>query len=369
MKKVLTYVKVSLALVCLLSCGGTEPVNNLKVIAYYSAGPDRVDGLPIEKLDQVIYSFCHLKGNRLAVDDSEDSLTIRKLVALKASKPGLKVVLSLGGWGGCEPCSEVFSTDSARQEFAQSVLELNEGLGTDGIDLDWEYPVIEGFPGHPFKLEDKANFTALIQALRKALGSGYQVSFAAGGFQKYLEEAIEWDKVMPLVDRVNIMSYDLVGGYATVTGHHTPLFSTPQQRESTDNAVQYLAGIGVPRNKMVIGGAFYARIWEKVPDVNNGLYQPGVFKQSLDYRDWDKGFEGFDSYWDDVAKAPYRYDHARQLYATFDDERSLAQKTQYAIDQHLEGIMFWELSLDKQEGGLLDAIMAAREKGAGKSPK
>ncbi|MBL7849354.1 MAG: glycoside hydrolase family 18 protein [Cyclobacteriaceae bacterium] len=367
MKKVLTSIKVFLVVVVLLSCGGTEPVNHLKVIAYYSAGPDRVDALPVEKLDQVIYSFCHLKGNRLAVDDAEDSLTIRKLVALKARKPGLQVVLSLGGWGGCKSCSDVFSTDSARREFAQSVLELNQGLGTDGIDLDWEYPVIEGFPGHPFKLEDKANFTALIQALRKTLGAGYQVSFAAGGFQKYLEDAIEWDKVMPLVDRVNIMSYDLVGGYATVTGHHTPLYSTPQQKESADNAVQYLASIGVPRNKMVIGGAFYARVWEQVPHTNNGLYQPGVFKQSIDYKDFDRGFEGFKSYWDDVAQAPYRYDAKRGLYATHDDERSIALKTRYAIDQQLEGIMFWELPLDKPEGGMLDAIIAEKEKSTAKS--
>lgn len=360
MKKLLTYVNVCIVLNFLVSCGGPEPANSLKVIAYYSAGPDRVESLPIDKLDQVIYSFCHLKGNRLAVDDAEDSLTIRKLVALKARNPELKVLLSLGGWGGCKPCSDVFSTDSGRQEFARSVLALTEGLGTDGIDLDWEYPVIEGFPGHPFKLDDKANFTALIESLRRALGPNYQVSFAAGGFQKYLEDAIEWGKVMPLVDRVNIMSYDLVGGYATVTGHHTPLCSTPQQRESVDIAVQYLIRIGVPRNKMVIGGAFYARIWEQVQEVNNGLYQPGVFKQSLDYRDWDAGFEGFEMYWDDVAKAPYRYDRSRQLFATFDDERSMALKTRYAMDQQLEGLMFWELSLDKEKQGLLDAIIAEK---------
>jgi chitinase len=345
----------------ILSCESPRKLP-LEVIAYYSGGPDRVGNLPAEKLDQIIYSFCHLKGNQLAVDDSEDSLTIRRLVALKSRNPGLRVVLSLGGWGGCEPCSDVFSTDSARKEFAQSVLQLNLELGTDGIDLDWEYPVVEGFPGHPFKQDDKPNFTSLIQALRETLGPDYQVSFAAGGFQKYLEDAVEWDKVMPLVNRVNIMSYDLVGGYATVTGHHTPLYSTPQQRESTDNAVQYLVRIGVPRSKMVIGGAFYARIWEQVPDINNGLYQPGVFKQSLDYRDWDSGFQGFDSYWDEVAKAPYRYDHARRLFATSDDERSLALKTRYAIDQQLGGIMFWELSLDNGRNGLLEAIVTEKER-------
>ena len=329
----------------------------IQVIAYYDKGPDRVDEIPADKLDQIIYSFCHLKGNRLAVDDTQDSVTISRLVELKAAHPKLKIVLSLGGWGGCEPCSDVFSTDSARKEFAQSVLELSKGLGTDGIDLDWEYPVIEGYPGHRFRPEDKDNFTALIRDLRNALGSGYQVSFAAGGFQKFLEESVDWAAVTPLVDRINVMSYDLVGGYATVTGHHTPLYSTPQQRESTNNAVQYLIKIGVPREKIVIGGAFYARVWENVPEVNNGLYQPGVFKQSIDYKDFESAFQGFESFWDETAQAPYRYDRARKLFATHDDERSIALKTQYAIDQKLQGIMFWEQSLDKKSGGMVDAII------------
>lgn len=348
-----------MALMTLLVACSQPTKAPIKVIAYYSAGADGVELIPARDLDQIIYSFCHLKGNRLAVDDTEDSVTISRLVALKEVNPRLKVILSLGGWGGCEPCSSVFSTDSARKEFAQSVLDLSIGLGTDGLDLDWEYPAIEGFPGHQFKLNDKVNFTNLIKELRSKLGSSYEISFAAGGFQEYLEESVDWDSVMPLVDRVNVMSYDLVGGYAIVTGHHTPLYSTPEQRESTDNAVQWLVKKGVPRGKIVIGGAFYARVWENVPDINHGLYQPGVFKQSIDYKDFDDSFEGFNEYWDDVAEAPYRYDRERKLFATFDNERSISLKTLYAIDNHLQGIMFWELSLDKGKEGMLDAIVAA----------
>ena len=161
---------------------------------------------------------------------------------------------------------------------------------------------------------------------------------------------------MPLVDRVNVMTYDLVGGYATVTGHHTPLYSNAKQKESADNAVQSLVKLGVPRSKIVIGGAFYARVWENVSDVNNGLYQAGKFKQGVDYKDFEKFFEGFHVFWDGSSRAPYRYDRGRKLFATYDDQRSISLKTQYAIDQHLNGIMFWELSLDKSEDGLLEAI-------------
>ena len=332
---------------------------SFNIIAYYSAGADKVADIPAEKLSHIIYSFCHLNGNELTVDNAEDSLTIRKLVDLKKINPRLKILVSLGGWGGCKSCSDVFSTEEARLQFAKSVLVLNQLYGTDGIDLDWEYPAIEGYPEHPFKAEDKENFTSLISVLRSTFGNQYELSFAAGGFQKYLEESIEWDTVMTLVDRVNVMSYDLVGGYATVTGHHTPLYSSKQQKESTDNAVRYLLGIGVPRAKIVIGAAFYARVWENVSSQNNGLHQSGKFKRGVNYRNFASDLSGFDLYWDNEANARYGYNPQAKQFATFDDKRSIMLKTEYAIGNGLGGIMFWELSLDQLKDGLLDTIYRA----------
>lgn len=352
-----------------------QPAKRLNVIAYYSAGPEQVDNLPAEKLSHIIFSFCHLTGNKLTVDSRRDSTTITKLVNLKKRNPKLKVILSLGGWSGCPSCSDVFSTEAGRKEFAQSVLQLNQKYKSDGIDLDWEYPTIEGFPGHKYTPEDKPNFTALVRELRKVLGPKYEVSFAAGGFQKFLEESVDWTEVIKEVDRVNLMTYDLVNGYSTVTGHHTALYSTPELRESTDNCVQYLLKIGVPANKLVIGGAFYGRMWEGVASTNNGLYQSGKFKAGVDFKNFDKQIseqKGFVKYWDDVAKAPYAYNAAEKLFITYDDKRSLALKTQYAIDQKLDGIMFWELSLDTDKDGLLDAIVQtvdAAQKGKSQKAK
>ena len=334
--------------------------NDFNIIAYYSRGPEQVDSLPAEKLTHIIFSFCHLKGNRLTVDNARDTTTIRKLVDLKKRNPDLKVILSLGGWGGCETCSDVFSTKEAIREFSRSVLDLSRSFKTDGLDLDWEYPAIEGYPGHPYKPQDKDNFTYLVQDLRKTLGKKFELSFAVGGFQKALEETTDWDAVMKEVDRVNIMSYDLINGYSTVTGHHTALYNTPAQKESTHNAVEYLARIGVPRDKMVIGAAFYARVWENVPAQDNGLYQSGKFKMGVDYRDFPSKLEGFNRYWDDTAKAPYAYHPGQKLFATFDDKRSIRIKTQYAIDQKLDGIMFWELAHDTYQDGLVDTMYAVK---------
>jgi chitinase len=340
-----------------------------EVIAYYSRGPEQVDSIPAKQLTQIIFSFCHLNGNKLQVDNARDTLTIKKLVALKKVNPGLKIILSLGGWGGCPSCSDAFATESGRKEFSQSVLKLNQSFGTDGLDLDWEYPAIEGYPGHKFVPEDKKNFTELVKELRKTLGKKYQISFAAGGFQKFLEESVEWKEVMAVVDRVNLMTYDLINGYSTQTGHHTALYSRAEQKESTDNAVQYLVKLGIPRNKMIIGAAFYARVWENVPGENHGLYQPGKFKHGVNYKLTLREFtkeKGFESYWDDIAKAPYFYNAEKKLFATYDDLQSIKIKTQYAIDQKLNGIMFWEVSQDKTNNGLVSAINEVKDKASKK---
>jgi chitinase len=161
---------------------------------------------------------------------------------------------------------------------------------------------------------------------------------------------------MKICDRVNVMSYDLVHGYSTVTGHHTPLYSNTSQKESTDNAVQYLIKIGVPRNKIVIGAAFYARVWENVTPENNGLYQAGNFKMGINYKDFPLLLKDFTLYWDDTSQAPYGYNASAKLFTTYDDKKSITLKTKYAIDQKLNGIMFWEISLDTYQDGLVDCM-------------
>ncbi|MGE5107526.1 MAG: glycoside hydrolase family 18 protein [Sphingobacteriales bacterium] len=221
----------------------------MNIIGYYAGSTTALDSFPLSKLNYLIFSFCHLKGNRLSVTNAKDTATIQKMVSLKQNIPGLKIILSLGGWGGCKDCSPVFSTKKGRKEFAASTRELMEYFQADGIDLDWEYPVIAGFPGHPYSIDDKQNFTSLIKLLRRKLGTTYKISFAAGGFGNFIDSAIEWKKVMRRADRVNLMSYDLVHGFSTVSGHHTPLYSTSQQVESADNGVNKLLSSGVPSKK------------------------------------------------------------------------------------------------------------------------
>jgi chitinase len=352
-----------LILMILIHTGNAQPASNAKrlaVIGYYAGRNTTIDSFPTGKLTHIIYSFCHLRGNRLYVNNAGDSDRIRHLVSLKENNPRLKVILSMGGWGGCRTCPDVFASDSGRREFAASTRELSDFFHTDGIDLDWEYPALENVPGYPYTPEDKDHFTETIRLLRKTLGRKAEISFAAGGFTKYLETSIDWQQVAPLVNYVNIMTYDLVGGYSTRTGHHTPLYSTPDQIESTDHAVRWLDSIGLPPRKLVIGMAFYARIYQVDENKGNGLYQPGHFWRGVSYRDQATVLSpdsGFVYHWDSTARAPYLFNEQRRQFVTLDDTVSIRLKTEYAIRKGLGGVMFWQLADDRFfSGGLLDVI-------------
>ena len=76
--------KPSVALLCLLFfiqvCSGqvsqARSANDLAVIAYYSGDAATIETFDVTKLTHIIFSFCHLQGERMAVSNARDSATI-----------------------------------------------------------------------------------------------------------------------------------------------------------------------------------------------------------------------------------------------------------------------------------------------------
>jgi chitinase len=337
----------------------SQPAKDYKIIAYYTGNGAKIKEYPVEKLTHIIYSFLKIKEDTLTVANEEQEQSLMQIVALKEKYPNLKIMVSIGGWGGCAPCSDLFASEKHRQTFAKTTVAFFKKYNVDGIDLDWEYPTIEGYPGHKYMKEDKDNFTALVKTLRQEMGDKYILTFAAGGFETFLKKSVDWKAIMPHLDFVNLMTYDLTNGYSIVTGHHTPLHSDKKQKESTSKCVNWLLKHKVPAQKLIVGAAFYARIWEYVPDTTNGLYQSGKFKHGIPFKNFDTYFtvdRGFKYYFDEKTQSPYQYSSQEKLFATFDDERSIAAKSKFIQKKKLGGIMFWQLAEDKEQGGLVDAI-------------
>lgn len=351
--------KLSILLILLgifFSFGQTS--NKPSVIAYWSGNTEKVSEYKVNKLSHIIFSFLHLNGAEISFDSPNDRLQLQNLVNLKKKNPNLKIMFALGGWEGCKTCSEVFSSPENRKIFAKSVKKILEETNTDGIDIDWEYPTIPGPEGHLYQPSDRDNFTSLIKTLRQELGNKYEISFAIGGFLDAIKKSIDVLAVAPYVDRLNLMSYDLYSGGSKVTGHHTALYSNKIQTESLDNSVKYLVSIGFPKNKIVIGAAFYGRSWENVSANNNGLYQKGKFKDFVIYSNYKNYMNAdYKVFWDKKSKANYAYNKKEGIFFSFESPESIREKTKYLLQNNLGGIMFWELSCDIPEKGLLDEII------------
>jgi chitinase len=253
-----------------------------------------------------------------------------------------------------------------RKKFAVSAVHVLLAAGLDGIDIDWEYPCIDsaGIEASP---DDKYNFTYMLAALREELdtittlsGNRPMLTIAVGAGEYFINNT-ETERITGIVDYISIMTYDMRGSWSKITGHHTNLLK-PENGDtdpaSAEHSVKIFEDAGMPRNKIVIGAAFYSRKWEKVKNEGNGYLQPsegtGGFGPS--YTDLYENFinkNGYISYWDDTAKAPYLFNGS--TFISYDNIQSVEAKCNFIKDNNLLGIMYWEHDCDKT-GQLLDAI-------------
>jgi chitinase len=351
------------------AAGAADPGEH-RVIAYL-AGWSVPPVIHPEKLTQINFAFAHIDARgHVGFEHPGVGQALRNLQALKAQNPHLKLIISIGGWQA-EGFSDAALTDSSRLEFARGAMQLVRDYALDGVDLDWEYPG-QGVAGIKYRSEDKQNFTLLVKTLRQQLdvessarkraGSNHYTLTIAGADREYFDH-VEMDKLHVYLDWINLMSYDFFNSLTPTTGHHGGLYrsehAAPTDRNADAAVKQYLAA-GVPPDKIVVGVAFYGRGFAGVAPANNGVNQPYErFESEHSYSELAANFvgkQGFVRYWDAAAQAPYLWNGDSRTFISYEDTQSVAAKTRYVLQHHLGGIMFWELSQDRDEE-LLDAIV------------
>lgn len=384
--KYLTWLIIILPIISVISCNGKleKESNNGSpaVMAYYVASKDmkELERIPFDKLSHIIYSFTVVIDNEMKFSNEEHTNKLDQLVSVKREYPNLKVMIACGGWGGSGGFSDMAATPESRKKFVDSAIEFIRKHNLDGLDIDWEYPGLPGI-GNPYRSEDKENFTALMHELRLGMDNlrkGLVLTFAAAGWERYFDY-IELDKVMEDVDYINMMTYDLMGITDAFSGHHTNLYSVDTTQldlisidslrgegtretltRSADSIIRYCIQKGVPKEKIVIGGAFYGKIWKLASLANDGRYQARTkYIGTAGYSRIKSEFESDSNFirsWDESAFAPFLINRKDSLFMTYDNPQSLAAKAKYVKDNGLGGIMFWQLNSDSEEYDLLDGI-------------
>lgn len=321
-----------------------------------------------DQLTRINYAFALIKDGRVVEGAPNDAANLGVLTGLRASHPGLKILISVGGWLGSGGFSDAALTPDSRKLFIDSALDFVKRYDLDGLDIDWEYPGLAGAGNH-FRPEDGANFNRLLKDLRARFDAQAQttrkpllLTIAAGASMLYLKHT-QLGEGQRYLDTVNLMTYDFYesgDGKPTPTGNHAPLFADPAdpQKASSAAMVQAFEQAGVPAAKIVLGVPFYGHTWGNVPPANHGLFQTGVAVPNLhaEYPDVQAMLHnGFTRYWDNDAQVPYAYNATTRQFVSYEDPESLERKCAYVRDQHLGGVMFWQY-LSDPTGTLLNAI-------------
>ncbi|SHK46601.1 glycoside hydrolase family 18 protein [Rhodothermus profundi] len=361
---------------CLLSfwiswgCALEQAAPGYRVVGYlYGPRMDSLAVLDLSGLTHVNYAFANVRPDgRVVLETAADSVRLRRLTELRGSD-GPQILLSIGGWAWSDYFSDAALTPASRRRFAASAGSLLVGFGLDGLDIDWEYPGQPG-EGNVYRAADRENFTRLLATVRTLLdsltqvqGRPYLLTIAAAAGPAYLAH-VEIERVYPLVDFINLMTYDFHGSWTDHTGHHANLYpsSLDPEKMSVDGAVRRYLAAGVPGAKLVIGVPFYGRGWQEVRPEHQGRYQPyGMpVEKELSFAVLQRyyvGREGVTRYWDAEAQAPYLWHPEQRIFISYEDEQSLEAKIAYVRMQQLGGIMFWEYSGDWE--GRLRCVVAS----------
>jgi chitinase len=329
----------------------------------------------VRRLDQINYAQGSVRGGRCSLAYPDADLDTRftgensvngkpdrarsrfrgyfhQLQELKRQFPHLKILISLEG----DPRD--FALDAQpenRAAFIASCVDMylrghfapgvrKPGI-FDGFDIDWESP----------QEKDADNFRGLLQEFRRQMNAvrpGSLLSIAVAESPQTLS-GTDFATIAPLVDEVGVMNYDYAGPWSATTGLLAPLFPPdPEHPHSIESSLASYEAAGVPREKLLMGLPFYGYSWTDVKVANGGLFQSGhPVKEDLPYNDIQSVAANFAIYRDERSQAPWLFDG--RTFWTYEDPTSVRFKVSYASNQHLGGVMIWELSGDTADAELL----------------
>lgn len=381
--------------IMLLGCGKEQ---KKEIIGCYQSwnwqkSPEQLDpnNIPYDKLTMIYYSFFYPlesgeivgmdpAADRFLLEGKTDSLAIDVspgLSIIDLAKPhGTKVILSIGGWTTSDNFPQVSADEAKRAIFASECVKHIQNYGFDGIDIDWEFP---GYVRHKGTPQDRDNFTILLQTVRDSLnvlgeksGKHYLLTASLPAAASHLPD-IDLKNITPLVDYINIMTYDLFGNWGKISNHNSALYG-PAQGDSArclDGAFRLYHDIhGVPAEKITLCAAFFGYSYANCTEIygEHSGADTVLFRKDGDllYADIAEKMDLFERHWDARAQAPYLLGKTHKTLVSLDDEESVALKADYVMRNNAAGIIIWPLMGDYLKDGRTPLVEAIHKTITGK---
>lgn len=227
---------------------------------------------------------------------------------------------------------EIASSPERRGKFAKMMAQFVKKFNYDGIELDWEATI--KLPEHLAFMKDIRNALTELN-LEKPL----YVATALHSDHRYTQA--QATELSNYVDWINIMTYDMGGGYwGSIAAHNTPL----------DKMKEVLKHWSVfSPKKLCIGLASYGYAYRGIKP-NQELPEG----EKLDKYGRDFSYtqlpallaDGWFEQWDSVAECPYYFSPDSSEFLTVDSERSINLKVDWILESGYKGLFWWEFHTD-----------------------
>ncbi len=324
----------------------------------YQDPPYGAAQIPMHMMTHILHAGINIDGSANGTIDVPDGFVEPDLIA-KAHNAGVKVFILLGGDSGA--FSTVAANADLRVFLVANLWDFAQRYGYDGVDIDWEYP----------GTADVKGYYELMSTLRTYFVSPtYQLSadIAPWGGPGY-----NLEKVAPVLDFLNIMTYDCAGPWTDDAQLNSPIFwdwHDPEPYEcqpggSVQEAITAFLRFA-PAVKINMGTPFYGydyetvtALWESCTHCNFSVLGEnyGTFiKQRVNKGGWVR-------YYDSIAGVPYLLrGNGKPGFITYDDPSSTYLRVWYTDwERGLGGTFMWSLDADYDgtSQDLLDAMYNA----------
>ncbi|CAE6478866.1 unnamed protein product [Rhizoctonia solani] len=281
---------------------------------------------------------------------------------------------------------------------------MYQKFNLDGVDIDWEYPGVQGAGNNQVSPQDSAHFLTFLQLLRSQLPKSARLTAAtqvtpfAGPDGRPLKDVSAFAKVL---DWILIMNYDIWGASPT-PGPNAPLrdgcHNSTQPDASASASVAAWMAAGFPSSQITLGLPSYGYVQtstakaliqrRRIPgklrvrqDEDDEVQAAGAgtvrvkgegeggdsgqvqFKQlikagalKINSNGNYVGAGGFSRLWDVCSSTPYLVSQNAKQVVAYDDPQSLGMKAAFARGAGLLGVNMFDVHGDTENWTLTDAI-------------